>query len=103
MRWYHPIVWFIGALFLANTVPHFVSGITGNAFQSPFATPPGEGLSSARTNIAWAALNGLIAWALLRIGPLDLKNPKHALPILVGFFGAAFLVAGHFARFHGGL
>src|SRR5271168_5157638 len=47
MRWYHYLAYFFGGAFLANTVPHYVNGISGNAFQSPFASPPGEGLSSS--------------------------------------------------------
>jgi hypothetical protein len=37
------IIW---RFFLTNAVPHFVSGVMGYPFQSPFANPPGEGLSS---------------------------------------------------------
>jgi hypothetical protein len=44
MRWYHGIAYFFGAAYLVNAIPHFVSGITGHPFQSPFATPSGEGL-----------------------------------------------------------
>jgi hypothetical protein len=44
-RWYHYIAWFFGGAFLANTIPHLVSGISGSPFQSPFASPPGQGLS----------------------------------------------------------
>jgi hypothetical protein len=51
MRWYHYISYFFGAGLLVNAVPHFVSGVTGHPFQSPFATPSGEGLSPARVNV----------------------------------------------------
>ena len=44
-RWYHFIAWFFGGAFLANTIPHLVSGISGSPFQSPFASPPGQGLT----------------------------------------------------------
>jgi hypothetical protein len=29
----------------------------GRAFQSPFANPPGTGLSSALVNVGWGAVN----------------------------------------------
>ncbi len=45
MRWYHYVAYFFGGAFLANAVPHFVNGVSGQPFQSPFAHPPGEGLS----------------------------------------------------------
>jgi hypothetical protein len=39
MRWYHYLAYFFGDAFLANTLPHLLSGVSGNAFQSPFASP----------------------------------------------------------------
>ena len=47
MRWYHYVAYFFGGAFLANALPHFGNGISGHAFQSPFASPPGVGLSSS--------------------------------------------------------
>ncbi len=44
MRWYHYISYFFGGVFLANALPHLGTGISGHAFQSPLATPPGVGL-----------------------------------------------------------
>lgn len=46
MRWYHYVAYFFGGAFLANFVPHFVNGVSGNPFQSPFASPPGAGHTS---------------------------------------------------------
>src|SRR5262249_30597419 len=57
MRWYHYIAYFFGGAFFANFIPHFVNGISGNPFQSPFASPPGEGLSSAMVNVGWGLGN----------------------------------------------
>jgi hypothetical protein len=53
MRWNHYISYFFGGAFLTNAIPHFMMGVTGHPFQSPFATPPGEGLSSAMVNVLW--------------------------------------------------
>ncbi len=41
MRWYHYLAYFFGGAFLVNAIPHIVMGISGQPFQSPFATPPG--------------------------------------------------------------
>ena len=51
MRWYHYVAYFFGGAFLANALPHLGNGISGHAFQSPFASPPGVGLSSATVNV----------------------------------------------------
>ena len=53
MSWLHDLSYFFGGAFLANAVPHFVSGTLGRPFQSPFAKPAGEGLSSSTVNVLW--------------------------------------------------
>ncbi|BDT91291.1 hypothetical protein [Nocardia sputorum] len=53
---------------LVNTVPHAVKGLAGERFPTPFANPPGVGLSSPTANVAWGAINLVIGSALLRGG-----------------------------------
>jgi hypothetical protein len=62
-RWYY-VAYFFGGAFLCNAVPHFVSGVTGHPFQSPFAHPPGEGLSSATVNVLWGFFNAVVGYVL---------------------------------------
>ncbi len=50
MEWYNYIADFFAGAFLANFVPHFIYGVSGDKFPTPFAKPPGQGLSSATTN-----------------------------------------------------
>jgi hypothetical protein len=54
MPWYldvlEYVLEFVSGLLLANGVPHFVQGITGQWFQSPFGYPPGVGESSPLSN-----------------------------------------------------
>lgn len=57
MEWLHYLAYFGGGAFLTNAIPHFVSGVMGRPFQSPFAKPPGEGLSSSTVNVLWGAFN----------------------------------------------
>ena len=63
--WYVYLLQFVAALFLANGVPHFVQGISGHWFQSPFASPPGVGESSPVINVLWGFINLAIGFALL--------------------------------------
>ena len=63
-RWYHLLAYFFAGAFLANTVPHLVNGMSGSPFQSPFARPPGEGLSSASVNVLWGFFNLVVAYIL---------------------------------------
>jgi len=46
MRWYFYVSYFFGGVFLVNAVPHFVNGVSGRSFPTPFASPPGKGKSS---------------------------------------------------------
>jgi hypothetical protein len=62
MEWLHELSYFAGGLVLANAIPHFVSGTMGRPFQSPFAKPHGEGLSSSTINAVWGFFNLVIAY-----------------------------------------
>jgi len=64
MNWLHDAAYFFGGAFLANPVPHFVSGVMGRPFQSPFAKPPGASLSSSSVNVLWVVANFVIASGL---------------------------------------
>ena len=64
MPWYFYVLEFLGGAFLVNGVPHFVQGVSGAPFQSPFASPPGVGESSPLSNALWGFGN-LVAGALL--------------------------------------
>jgi hypothetical protein len=82
MEWYLYIASFFAGIFLANAVPHFVQGVSGNKFPSPFAKPPGKGLSSPTVNVIWALFNILIGYLLSQVGQVNSTN----LPSLAVFF-----------------
>src|SRR5450756_1424286 len=65
MQWYGYLAHFFSGVFLANAVPHFVHGISGRPFQSPFASPPGVGESSPVVNVLWGFANAAIGYLLL--------------------------------------
>jgi len=51
MAWYAYVAYFFAGVFLANGVPHFVQGISGKKFPSPFSSPPGRGESPPLVNV----------------------------------------------------
>jgi hypothetical protein len=57
MPWYFYLLEFLSGLLLTNGVPHFVQGVSGSPFQSPFASPPGVGESSPLVNALWGFAN----------------------------------------------
>jgi hypothetical protein len=104
MRWNHYLSYFFGGAFFANAIPHFVSGISGHPFQSPFASPPGEGLSSATVNVWWGAFNLAVAYLLLcRVGNFEMRKTRHILVAALGGLLMAVMAAHAFGRFYGGL
>ncbi len=103
MLWLHTLAWFFGGAFLANAIPHFVSGLMGHAFQSPFATPRGEGLSSSTVNVLWGFFNLVVGYVLVcRVGDFDLRSTADVAAAGLGALLLAVAMARHFGRFHGG-
>jgi hypothetical protein len=103
-RWYHDVAYFFGGAFFANMIPHLVNGISGSPFQSPFASPPGEGLSSSIVNVLWGMFNLAVAYVLVvRVGRFDLRRTRHAVVFGLGALLMALMLARHFGEFHGGL
>jgi hypothetical protein len=101
--WLHELSWFFGGAFLTNAVPHFVSGVMGRPFQSPFAKPPGRGLSSSTVNVTWGFFNLVVAYLLLcRVGDFDLHSWDHAVALGFGILLTGTVMARRFGRFHGG-
>lgn len=103
MNWVHLVSYFFGGAFLSNAIPHVVSGSMGRAFQSPFAKPPGQGLSSSTVNVAWGVLNLAVAYVLIcRVGDFSLRSTADAVTLGLGFLLMGLYAARHFGRFHGG-
>jgi len=97
------VAYFFGGVFLVNAVPHFVSGTMGQAFQSPFAKPSGEGLSSSTVNVLWGMFNLVIGYLLIvRVGEFDLRNTLHVAAVGIGALLISLFAARHFGKFHGG-
>jgi len=103
MPWLSLLSYFFGGAFLANAIPHLVSGMMGRPFQSPFARPPGEGLSSSTVNVLWGFLNVVIGYLLVcRVGAFGLRNAADVAALGAGALVMALFAARHFGRFHGG-
>jgi hypothetical protein len=101
MHWYHYVAYFFGGAFFANALPHLGQGISGHAFQSPFASPPGEGLSSPTVNVLWGSLNLAVGYLLVcRVGSFDLRNTPNVLVLGAGFLIMSLMAAHAFGRFY---
>ena len=77
--------------------------MTGRPFQSPFAKPPGKGLSSSTVNVLWGFANFVIAYLLIaRVGNFDLRATDNIIASGVGVLLICVMAARSFGRFHGG-
>jgi len=103
MRWYHYLSYCFGGAFLANAVPHLGNGMSGYAFQSPFASPPGVGLSSSTVNVLWGLLNLAVGYLLVcRVGTFNLRKTQHILLLAAGILIMSLMLAHTFGKLHGG-
>jgi hypothetical protein len=103
MEGIHYLSYFFGGAFLTNAIPHFVSGVMGRPFQSPFAKPPGEGLSSSTVNVLWGFFNLVLGYVLIcRVGNFDLHSTDHVVALGLGMLLMSVVMARMFGRFHGG-
>jgi hypothetical protein len=103
MNWLNLVSYFFGGAFLANAIPHVVSGVMGEPFQSPFAKPPGQGLSTSTTNVLWGFLNIAVGYLLVRrVGEFALRDTGDVVALGAGALLISLFLARQFGRFHGG-
>jgi hypothetical protein len=98
MPWYYYLAYFFAGAFLTNGTPHLVQGICGNKFQSPFASPPGIGESSAMVNVVWGWFNVIVGAGLIRY--FFLMPPPMGLcaAAALGALTIALWLAKHFGK-----
>jgi hypothetical protein len=102
LPWYIYLLQFVSGLFLANGVPHFVQGISGHRFQTPFAAPRGVGESSPLVNVLWGFANLAIGFALLwAFAPKGSEVAFEWVLVGLGVLVAAVFLATHFGRVRG--
>jgi hypothetical protein len=103
MQWLYDVAYFFGGAFLINALPHLISGLTGRAFQSPFAKPSGQGLSSSIVNVLWGFFNLVMAYLLLcRVGTFDIRALDQISVLALGALLLGLFNTHHFGQYHGG-
>jgi hypothetical protein len=99
LPWYVYLLQFVSGLLLANGAPHFVQGISGHWFQSPFASPPGVGESPPVVNVLWGFANIAVGFALLwSFAPKGAGVAIEWMIVGLGVLVAAVCLAMHFGR-----
>ncbi len=91
--------YFAAGLLLTNGIPHFINGISGRRFQSPFASPPGVGESSPVVNVVWGLVNIIIGYALLAgVGDFEAGLTIDTLLVGTGSTMMALILSMYFGR-----
>jgi hypothetical protein len=98
MRWYNYVSCFFAGAFLANVVPHFVHGTSGDRFPTPFARPPGKGLSSPTVNVGWALLNLFVGCVLFTVGKISSASDLTLVVFLAGISAIGIILSIRFAE-----
>lgn len=93
------LTYFFSGVFLINGIPHFIQGISGNSFQSPFASPPGVGESSPVINVLWGIFNFFVGYLLLTyVGFFELGLNLYTLAFVSGGIIFAVILSVHFGK-----
>ncbi|MGB0064305.1 MAG: hypothetical protein WBP85_07645 [Terracidiphilus sp.] len=101
MHWYSFLAYFFGGAFLANSLPHLINGVSGRSFQSPFAKPPGKGLSSPTVNVLWGFFNLAVAYLLaVCVGGFGIHDPWQVAVVGAGVLVMSLILARSFGHFH---
>jgi hypothetical protein len=100
MKWYNYLACLFAGLFIANFAPHFVQGVTGQSFPTPFSNPPGKGLSSPTVNVLWGLLNLVIGYFLFRAGKISNKNMITVIIFFVGILVMSIMLSMTFGQLH---
>ena len=93
---------FFAAMFFINALPHFINGLSGRPFPSPFASPSGKGESSPPLNILWGSINFAIAALLVSQDPSFFAcNISNMVALILGALSTAFILSWWFGSLYG--
>lgn len=95
------LIHFFAAMFFINALPHFINGLSGRSFPSPFASPPGKGESPAHINILWASINFAISSLLIWQDPdFFVLNAPNVVALILGALSTAFMLSFWFGALY---
>lgn len=98
IQWYNYLAAFFAGVFLANVVPHFTHGISGDKFPTPFSKPHGKGLSSPVVNILWACFNLVIGYILFNVSEVSSNNKILLIVFFIGIASLSIMLSKRFSK-----
>ena len=98
LQWYNYLAAFFSGVFLTNAVHHFIHGISGDKFPTPFSKPPGKGLSSPVVNTLWACFNLLIGYILFRVSEVSSNDEILLSVFFIGIVSISVFSSNAFSK-----
>lgn len=89
--------WFFSGVFLINTLPHLIRGISGDKFPTAFDKPHGKKLSSPTLNVVWAFIN-LSIFSIIFYFNQSSFTAIYGVIMLIGAFIMAIYLSRYFAN-----
>ncbi len=87
---------FFAGVFLVNGLPHFLHGISGERFPTPFPKPEGKSTSAPLVNVLWGTLNFAVGIAFVRVSRVTFGFNSDSLMFALGGFIVAVILAIRF-------
>jgi hypothetical protein len=100
VNWYNYVACFFAGMILTNVVPHFVQGVCGNRFPTPFAKPPGKGLSSPTVNVVWSLFNLVIGYLFFQLGRVMSGDDLALIVFFAGIAAISTMMSVQFEKKH---
>jgi len=96
----HIIALVFSGAFITNFLPHFIHGISGKTFTTPFAKPRGIGPSSPTLNVIWGVFNLMMGLFLAQLGHLKSGSTILWISFFTGFIAMALFLSKRLAKQH---
>ncbi len=90
----------LSGAFITNFIPHFIHGVSGRPFTTPFARPRGVGPSSPTLNVIWGVINLLAGLVLAQIAHVGKENYIALFNFFAGFILMALFLSKRLAKQH---
>jgi hypothetical protein len=112
-RYKNYVAWFLGGVFVVNSIPHIINGVSGRSFPTPFSTTPGRlspgvlpppsAFSPPWVNVLWGVFMLIIGYLLVcRVGTFSLRRTRDAIAFGSGAVLIALMLAFAFGPLYAG-
>ena len=96
--WQSYIYSFLAGVLFANSIPHFIHGISGDYFPAPFFHNLGRGAPTDIVNVLWGLFNFAIGYNLVSKFQNALSQKLFRILVFSGFAGMSIFLSVVFSQ-----